>query len=68
MKLLHISLLALAAAATIAPAAQAQTEIQLWHAFTGRLGELLDAQVQGFNDSQSDYRSWRPTRATIPKR
>lgn len=56
MKRLHISLLALAAAATIAPAAQAQTEIEWWHAFTGRLGELLDAQVQGFNDSQSEYR------------
>ena len=56
MKRLHIGLLALAAAATIAPAAQAQTEIEWWHAFTGRLGELLDAQVQGFNDSQSEYR------------
>jgi len=55
MKRFHTSLLALAAAATIAPAAQAQTEIQWWHAFTGRLGELLDAQVAAFNESQSDY-------------
>lgn len=47
----------LAATTALAPlAALAQTEIQLWHAFTGRLGELLDAQVAGFNASQSDYK------------
>ncbi len=33
----------------------AATEIQWWHAFTGRLGELLDEQVEKFNSSQSDY-------------
>ncbi len=31
------------------------TEIQWWHAFTGRLGELLAEQVEKFNASQSDY-------------
>ena len=36
-------------------AAMAQTEIQFWHAFTGRLGELVAAQVDEFNASQSDY-------------
>jgi sn-glycerol 3-phosphate transport system substrate-binding protein len=35
--------------------ASAQTEIQFWHAFTGRLGELVDAQVAAFNAGQSDY-------------
>ena len=35
--------------------AVAQTEIQFWHAFTGRLGELVTAQVADFNKSQSDY-------------
>jgi len=35
--------------------AQAATEIQWWHAFTGRLGELLTKQVEDFNASQSDY-------------
>ncbi|MEL7117622.1 MAG: sn-glycerol-3-phosphate ABC transporter substrate-binding protein UgpB [Pseudomonadota bacterium] len=35
--------------------AAAQTEIQFWHAFTGRLGELVAAQVDEFNASQSDY-------------
>jgi len=37
-------------------AAFAQTDIQFWHAFTGRLGELVDAQVAQFNASQSDYK------------
>ena len=36
-------------------AAMAQTEVQFWHAFTGRLGELVAAQVEEFNASQSDY-------------
>ena len=35
--------------------ATAQTEIEFWHAFTGRLGELVDEQVTTFNASQSDY-------------
>lgn len=37
-------------------AASAQTEVQFWHAFTGRLGELVAAQVDEFNASQSDYK------------
>lgn len=36
--------------------ASAQTEIQFWHAFTGRLGELVDAQVTDFNAKNSDYK------------
>ena len=36
-------------------AVAAQTEVQFWHAFTGRLGELVAAQVEEFNASQSDY-------------
>ncbi|WP_299476031.1 sn-glycerol-3-phosphate ABC transporter substrate-binding protein UgpB [uncultured Roseibium sp.] len=34
----------------------AQTEIDFWHAFTGRLGELVAEQVDTFNGSQSDYK------------
>ena len=41
-------------AALFGTSAWAQTEIQYWHAFTGRLGELVDAQVAGFNAAQSD--------------
>ncbi|MDD9908437.1 MAG: sn-glycerol-3-phosphate ABC transporter substrate-binding protein UgpB [Ahrensia sp.] len=37
-------------------AAWAETEIQFWHAFTGRLGELVAEQVTTFNGSQSDYK------------
>ena len=37
-------------------AAAAETEIQFWHAFTGRLGELVAAQVDEFNASQSEYK------------
>jgi sn-glycerol 3-phosphate transport system substrate-binding protein len=46
-----------AAASTIAfsSGAYAQTEIQWWHAFTGRLGDLLAEQISEFNASQSDY-------------
>ena len=45
-----------AAGATLSPfAAVAETEVQFWHAFTGRLGELVKAQVEEFNASQSDY-------------
>ncbi len=43
-----------AAVVTAAPAF-AQTEVDFWHAFTGRLGELVVEQVDAFNASQSDY-------------
>ena len=47
---------AVAVAAVLSPvAAMAKTEIHFWHAFTGRLGELVAAQVDEFNASQSDY-------------
>ena len=48
---------AVAAGATMLTpiAAYAQTEVQFWHAFTGRLGELVAAQVEQFNASQSNY-------------
>ena len=47
-----------AAASTLAlsTGAYAQTEIDFWHAFTGRLGELVAKQVEDFNASQSDYK------------
>lgn len=50
-----ISILATAAILGSAQAASAQTEIEFWHAFTGRLGELVAEQVETFNASQSDY-------------
>jgi sn-glycerol 3-phosphate transport system substrate-binding protein len=50
-----LGLAVLALTASMATPALAQTEIQWWHAFTGRLGELLAEQVDQFNASQSDY-------------
>ncbi|MBL4890895.1 MAG: extracellular solute-binding protein, partial [Rhizobiaceae bacterium] len=46
---------ALATATLWSTAAMAATEIQWWHAFTGRLGTLLAEQVDKFNASQSNY-------------
>jgi sn-glycerol 3-phosphate transport system substrate-binding protein len=36
--------------------AQAQTEIQWWHAMGGQLGEALNALAESFNKSQKDYK------------
>ncbi|APZ53673.1 sn-glycerol-3-phosphate ABC transporter substrate-binding protein UgpB [Salipiger abyssi] len=51
---LRISALALTAALA-GQSAAAQTEIEFWHAFTGRLGELVAEQVETFNASQDEY-------------
>lgn len=50
-----VGLLLTVAMGTTALPAMAATEIQWWHAFTGRLGDLLAEQVETFNASQSDY-------------
>ncbi|MYA88813.1 MAG: extracellular solute-binding protein, partial [Boseongicola sp. SB0662_bin_57] len=50
-----ISILAASGTLGAAQAAMAQTEIEFWHAFTGRLGELVAEQVDTFNAAQSDY-------------
>jgi sn-glycerol 3-phosphate transport system substrate-binding protein len=54
------SLLGAAAAVALtcgaSAAAQAQTEIQWWHAMGGQLGEALNALAEGFNKSQADYK------------
>ena len=54
-KILFSSLLAGAMLAS-STAALAATEIQFWHAFTGRLGDLVAEQVDKFNASQNEYR------------
>jgi sn-glycerol 3-phosphate transport system substrate-binding protein len=36
--------------------AQAQTEIQWWHAMGGALGEWVNDLARGFNESQKEYR------------
>ncbi len=50
-----LSILALSASLATAQSAAAQTEIEFWHAFTGRLGELVAEQVETFNASQDQY-------------
>jgi len=55
MKLRH-ALGAFASTLALTTGAHAQTQIDFWHAFTGRLGDLVAAQVEGFNASQSDYK------------
>ena len=54
MSIKHVFLGSVAASVLAMPVA-AQTEIEFWHAFTGRLGELVAEQVETFNASQSDY-------------
>ncbi len=51
----HLLAVAAASMLMVSSGAQAKTEIQWWHAFTGRLGELLAEQVDKFNASQDDY-------------
>ena len=55
MKKSALGILAAGTALLTPLAASAQTEIQFWHAFTGRLGELVAAQVEDFNASQDTY-------------
>ena len=55
LRKLLLGAMATAVSATLSIPAFAQTEIQFWHAFTGRLGELVAAQVETFNNSQNDY-------------
>lgn len=56
MKNLVLGAVALCSTALTPTLAVAQTEIQFWHAFTGRLGDLVAEQVETFNSSQSDYK------------
>ena len=54
MRLLQIA--ATAAALAFASAANAATDIQLWHAMSGELGRQLEKLASDFNASQSDFR------------
>ncbi|MFT7106934.1 MAG: sn-glycerol 3-phosphate transport system substrate-binding protein [Yoonia sp.] len=55
MKKLTLGAVAISSTMLSPLAAMAQTEIQFWHAFTGRLGDLVAAQIESFNGSQSEY-------------
>lgn len=62
-------LLTASAAALIASlsAAQAQTDIQWWHAMGGELGTKLEEITKGFNESQSEYRIVPSYKGTYPE-
>ena len=50
------ALMAATALVALAPVgAAAQTQIEFWHAFSGRLQELVDAQVADFNANQDQF-------------
>lgn len=55
MKNKMLSVLAIASTLLAPVSAMAQTEVHFWHAFTGRLGELVKGQVAEFNASQKDF-------------
>lgn len=46
---------AVASTLALSTNAYAETQIQWWHAFTGRLGELVAEQIETFNASQDTY-------------
>ncbi|WP_295047711.1 sn-glycerol-3-phosphate ABC transporter substrate-binding protein UgpB [uncultured Paracoccus sp.] len=48
-------------------AAQAQTEIQWWHAMGGELGAKLEDITKGFNDSQDEYTIVPSYKGTYPE-
>jgi sn-glycerol 3-phosphate transport system substrate-binding protein len=56
MKLKFLVSCSFAALAAFSVPAQAQTEIQWWHAMGGPLGEWVNDLAKGFNDSQKEYK------------
>lgn len=64
-----ISTLAASAIAILAgtAAAEAQTEIQWWHAMTGANNEVVETLAKEFNDSQGDYRVVPVFKGTYPE-
>lgn len=63
-RLLSVSAVALIASLS---AAQAQTEIQWWHAMGGELGAKLEEITKGFNDSQDEYTVVPSYKGTYPE-
>ena len=56
MKLKFLVSCSIAAFAAVSAPAQAQTEIQWWHAMGGPLGEWVNDLAKDFNESQKDYK------------
>jgi sn-glycerol 3-phosphate transport system substrate-binding protein len=56
MRAKHVTMAAAVAAILAGSPAWAQKEIQLWHAMGGNLGEAVNALIEPFNKSQSEYK------------
>ena len=57
----------LATLVAIATPAQAQTEIQWWHAMGGALGEWVNDLAKGYNDSQKQYKVVATFKGSYPE-
>ena len=55
MKMKKLALAASVAITSMWSSHAAAAEIQFWHAFTGRLGELVAEQIEKFNASQDKH-------------
>jgi sn-glycerol 3-phosphate transport system substrate-binding protein len=56
-----------AALVAVAGPAQAQVEIQWWHAMSGPLGEWVSDIAKGYNESQKDYKVVAIYKGTYPE-
>lgn len=63
-RLITVSAASLIASLT---AAQAQTNVQWWHAMGGELGAKLEEITQGFNDSQDEFNIIPSYKGTYPE-
>ncbi|MCE9658229.1 MAG: sn-glycerol-3-phosphate ABC transporter substrate-binding protein UgpB [Burkholderiales bacterium] len=57
----------LAALVAVATPAQAQVEIQWWHAMGGQLGEWVNDLAKGYNESQKEYKVTATFKGSYPE-
>jgi sn-glycerol 3-phosphate transport system substrate-binding protein len=67
MKLTASALLGIGLAFGLSAGANAQTEIQWWHAMTGANNEVVETLAKEFNGTQSDYRVMPVFKGTYPE-
>ncbi len=67
MKLKLLASCSFAALVAFATPAQAQVEIQWWHAMGGALGEWVNDLAKGFNDSQKEYKVTPTFKGSYPE-
>ncbi|MEO7335408.1 MAG: extracellular solute-binding protein, partial [Caldimonas sp.] len=65
MKLKNLALAATLFA--LAGTAQAQTEIQWWHAMGGQLGQWVNDLAKGFNESQKEFKVTPTFKGSYPE-